>query len=198
MNEDALPDWNTRDTTAITAATAPLEKEYQRIAELYNREATAHEETQNRLLARVVRLETALKRIARPHDCGCKPCTGQCMSEEALKITLDEIRNIAREALSDPDPRIALAESMGYMVRPSGASSVRTMASKDGGRNWVDLATIDLGPAPSGAPPVDEMERQQAAAKDFIENTIPAIERAREAQHKNPDPIPFKEASPQP
>lgn len=58
-------------------------------------------------------LLAALENIGRPHDCGCKPCTGQCRSQEALAITLDEIRCIATEAIiaatSDPSPLEAIA-----------------------------------------------------------------------------------------
>lgn len=45
-------------------------------------------------------LLAALERIARPHDCGCKPCTGDCVSQTALQITVDEIRDLARAAIA--------------------------------------------------------------------------------------------------
>jgi hypothetical protein len=55
----------------------------------------------------------ALGNISSPHDCGCKPCTGQCRSQEALAITLDEIRCIATEAIiaatTEPSPLEAIA-----------------------------------------------------------------------------------------
>jgi hypothetical protein len=45
-------------------------------------------------------LLAALKRIAEPHACGCKPCVGQCTSQESLSIEIEEIRDLARVALS--------------------------------------------------------------------------------------------------
>lgn len=42
----------------------------------------------------------ALQRIAKPHDCGCRPCTGQCLSQEALQIYIDEFRDIARATVA--------------------------------------------------------------------------------------------------
>lgn len=45
-------------------------------------------------------LVCALERIARPHDCGCVPCTGSCTSEVALQITVDEMRELARSAIA--------------------------------------------------------------------------------------------------
>ncbi len=44
-------------------------------------------------------LVTALAEIAAPHACGCRPCVGQCESQEALKIIVDEMRDTARVAL---------------------------------------------------------------------------------------------------
>ena len=41
-----------------------------------------------------------LERISRPHDCGCVPCTGSCTSQEALQITVDEIRNLAKATIA--------------------------------------------------------------------------------------------------
>jgi hypothetical protein len=41
----------------------------------------------------------ALERIGRPHDCGCMPCTGSCVSLEALRITVDEMRELAQSAI---------------------------------------------------------------------------------------------------
>lgn len=85
--------------------------------------------------ARVARLETALRDIRQ-----------KAKTNNAHSLCL-AIVHMVDEALSDPapNPRIALAQSRGYMVRPSGASSVRTMASRDG-ITWTDLATIDLEP----------------------------------------------------
>ena len=44
-------------------------------------------------------MEKALTRIARPHGCGCLPCTGDCTSKLSLEITVDAIRDIAIAAL---------------------------------------------------------------------------------------------------
>jgi hypothetical protein len=45
-------------------------------------------------------LVEALRVIAAPLSCGCKPCVGQCRSQDALEIVNDEMRGIARAALS--------------------------------------------------------------------------------------------------
>ena len=45
-------------------------------------------------------MEKALKRIARPHDCGCLPCTGDCTSKLSLEITVDCMRETAESALN--------------------------------------------------------------------------------------------------
>lgn len=42
----------------------------------------------------------ALRRIARPHDCGCKPCTGQCRSQDALSIEIEAMRDEANAAVA--------------------------------------------------------------------------------------------------
>lgn len=44
-------------------------------------------------------MEKALTRIAREHDCGCWPCTGSCVSQTALEITVEAMRDIAAVAL---------------------------------------------------------------------------------------------------
>lgn len=44
-------------------------------------------------------MEKALTRIAREHDCGCWPCTGSCVSQTALEITVEAMRDIASDAL---------------------------------------------------------------------------------------------------
>lgn len=44
-------------------------------------------------------MEKALMRIARPHDCGCLPCTGDCTSKLSLEITVDCMRETAEAAL---------------------------------------------------------------------------------------------------
>lgn len=51
------------------------------------------------LIAAAPDLYKALERISRPHDCGCVPCTGSCVSQEALQITVDEMRELARSAI---------------------------------------------------------------------------------------------------
>lgn len=53
-----------------------------------------------KLIAAAPDLWKALERIARPHDCGCVPCTGSCTSEMALQITVDEMRELARAAIA--------------------------------------------------------------------------------------------------
>lgn len=53
--------------------------------------------------AEIERLRGALRQIAAPHDCGCNPCRGQCRSQEALAITVDELRDAARAALKEGD-----------------------------------------------------------------------------------------------
>ncbi len=45
-------------------------------------------------------LEGALKKIAQKPECGCKPCTGLCQNEAALKIELEGLRDMALAALS--------------------------------------------------------------------------------------------------
>lgn len=42
----------------------------------------------------------ALERIARPMDCGCKPCTGQCSSREALLAELEACYEYASDAIA--------------------------------------------------------------------------------------------------
>ena len=51
-------------------------------------------------MAKIMRaaMAKALHRIDQPRDCGCRPCTGQCTSREALLIEIDEIKDIARSA----------------------------------------------------------------------------------------------------
>lgn len=51
------------------------------------------------LIAAAPELYAALERIANAHDCGCRPCRGQCRSQHVLQIALDEIRDQARAAL---------------------------------------------------------------------------------------------------
>jgi len=77
------------------------------------RQATAAEPTLVRdvyryLLARLdaaerepdARLLDALREIARPLDCGCVPCTGQCRSAYAMQIEVEARQDIARAALT--------------------------------------------------------------------------------------------------
>ncbi|MBX9404782.1 hypothetical protein K5E40_03715 [Pseudomonas baetica] len=52
-----------------------------------------------KLIAAAPDLYKALERIARPHDCGCVPCTGSCTSEMSLQITVEEMRELARAAI---------------------------------------------------------------------------------------------------
>lgn len=48
---------------------------------------------------RAIIMEKALTRIARPHDCGCLLCTGDCTSKLSLEITVDDMRDTAELAL---------------------------------------------------------------------------------------------------
>jgi hypothetical protein len=57
------------------------------------------------LKSQVQQLREALNRIACGHACGCVPCTGQCESQEALKIILQEIRDVATSALAATEPK---------------------------------------------------------------------------------------------
>ncbi len=50
----------------------------------------------------------ALARIARPMSCGCRPCTGDCRSDEAEEINADAMRDIADEAISEANSHIAV------------------------------------------------------------------------------------------
>lgn len=53
-----------------------------------------------RLIAAAPTLLEALERIAAPLDCGCVPCRGQCRSQYALQIELEERQDIARAAIA--------------------------------------------------------------------------------------------------
>ena len=53
-----------------------------------------------RLIAAAPDLLAVLERIARPLDCGCVPCTGQCRSQEALSIIIEEMQDDARDAIA--------------------------------------------------------------------------------------------------
>lgn len=61
-------------------------------------------------------LLAALKRIAAPHACGCLPCTGQCLSQESLQITVDAMRDLAEAAIAawnrHPAPAPGLEEAV--------------------------------------------------------------------------------------
>lgn len=52
------------------------------------------------LIAAAPDLLKTLERIARPHDCGCVPCTGSCTSQEALQVAVDEMRELAKDAIA--------------------------------------------------------------------------------------------------
>jgi len=53
-----------------------------------------------RLIAAAPALLKALERIARPHDCGCKPCTSTCRNQIALEIAVEEMQELARAAIA--------------------------------------------------------------------------------------------------
>lgn len=59
-----------------------------------------YREQQKRLSEQNDYLLAALDRIARPHDCGCVPCTGDCTSMLSLEIAIDEIRELAKSAIA--------------------------------------------------------------------------------------------------
>jgi hypothetical protein len=44
----------------------------------------------------------ALHKIAAPRSCGCRPCTGQCSSRDALLIEIEALQEIATSALAAP------------------------------------------------------------------------------------------------
>lgn len=46
------------------------------------------------------RMRSALERIAAGRDCGCRPCTGDCTSRDALLAELDGLRDVARKAVT--------------------------------------------------------------------------------------------------
>ena len=46
-----------------------------------------------------------LRKIAAPISCGCKPCTGDCTSESAAKIILEEIQSESRAFLARMEVR---------------------------------------------------------------------------------------------
>ena len=78
-------------------------------AELAERDATiaelrdGWEENREILRVRIATLEAAMRRLAKPMDCGCKPCTGQCRSHLAMEIEYEERMNIAKAALDVED-----------------------------------------------------------------------------------------------
>lgn len=51
-------------------------------------------------------LREALKRIAEPMDCGCKPCHGSCRGKEALEWRLEDIQEIALKALAFQEEKV--------------------------------------------------------------------------------------------
>ena len=61
----------------------------------------------------------ALERISRSHDCGCRPCTGQCLSPTALQITVETMRDIANTALTASTARVGELEAFVFQVAHS-------------------------------------------------------------------------------
>lgn len=68
-----------------------------------------NDEANARLIAAAPDLLEALERIARPHDCGCVPCTGQCRSQIALEIAVEEMQELARAAIAKATGEAACA-----------------------------------------------------------------------------------------
>lgn len=50
-------------------------------------------------------LLAAMKKIAAPRDCGCRPCRGQCESAEYLLVWIEEVRDLARAAIAKAEGR---------------------------------------------------------------------------------------------
>jgi hypothetical protein len=55
----------------------------------------------DRLRARHAALVKLVTKIAQPISCGCNPCTGDCVSQNALQIYLDEIKAECKDALAE-------------------------------------------------------------------------------------------------
>jgi len=53
------------------------------------------------LRARHAALVKLVTKIAQPISCGCNPCTGDCVSQNALQIYLDEIKAECKAALAE-------------------------------------------------------------------------------------------------
>jgi predicted RNase H-like nuclease (RuvC/YqgF family) len=56
------------------------------------------------LRARHEALVKLVTKIAQPISCGCNPCTGDCVSQNALQIYLDEIKAECKAALAEVKP----------------------------------------------------------------------------------------------
>lgn len=103
----------TGETTALV---------YSKLGDMLNAKAEA-EALQQRLTVSEQRagvMEKALMRIARPHDCGCLPCTGDCTSKLSLEITVDAMREIAISALKPAEEveswkQLAVGDTVEYL-----------------------------------------------------------------------------------
>lgn len=104
-------------------------------------------ETGESLLAENARLREALERIARPRDCGCWPCRGQCESQEALLIEADAIRDIARlapaPASAGPDFEKLLPADGEYWTNLQDGTGVWWWSNGCGGWVYDDGTTDD-------------------------------------------------------
>jgi hypothetical protein len=117
------------------------------------------------LQGEVDRLRGALERIGRAADCGCWPCTGQCRSQESLATENDEIRELARAALSQsPLPDTSPGDEQGVRIGLA-ADYCRIIAKVD------DLATaraLALASLDVLTLPVSELEPDTAAAFEGV------------------------------
>lgn len=109
--------------------------------------------------ARIEELERVLQRLAQMPDCGCNPCRGQCRTETALLIDLQERCDFARAVLATPAPEHPdtrrlewLAHNLAYLMMVNPSNNVMyTLPNR--GRGWKDnelRAAIDAAMKEAG------------------------------------------------